>query len=88
MARQKQSPGAGCSQRTGAIGERLEGLAYTAPQPLKQRRAAAVLPLIDWAESQHRHDTPAAARRLARRFGLAPATAAALADAFGFGGGP
>ncbi len=43
--------------------------------------------LFAWADRQRRDGMPYAARRLAKRYGLAPATATALADAFGLGGG-
>lgn len=44
------------------------------------------LGLLAWAERQYRPDTPVAVRRIASRYGLLPATAATLADAFGIGG--
>lgn len=45
------------------------------------------LGLFAWAERQHRDGTSYAVRRLSGRYGLLPATAATLADAFGIGGG-
>lgn len=42
--------------------------------------------LFAWAERQHRHELPAAARRLARRYRLPPATARTLAELAGIGG--
>lgn len=44
------------------------------------------LALFAWAERQFRDGTHPAARRLAKRYRLLPATAIAIADAFGIGG--
>lgn len=43
--------------------------------------------LFDWSERQYRDGASYAVRRLSGRYGLLPATAATLADAFGIGGG-
>jgi len=42
--------------------------------------------LLAWGERQPRNDMPATVRLIAKRYGLLPATAMTLADAFGIGG--
>lgn len=52
----------------------------------RNRAQPATLPLFDYADARRVRDLPLAAKRLVRRWGLAPSTALQVAELAGFSG--
>lgn len=70
--------------------DQLRSTLFERPNTMKLQQRPSMgnrdVDLIAWGERQPRDDMPATVRRIAKRYGLLPATAMTLADAYGIGG--